>query len=205
VLAARIEGVETLRMLVLGGGNAGVSAAGMAAALDCEVRLLDIDPRKLATLAHEPSLAGVSLERFREDRLPELMAGADVLIGAALVPGARAPCVIDGAMLARMPARAVFIDIAIDQGGMSTSSRPTSYAEPVYLAHGVIHCCLPNLPSCVARSSTQALTRATLPYVCRLADLGVRAAVMRDPALRAGLNVDGGRIVHPAVARALAQ
>ncbi|RMH60101.1 MAG: alanine dehydrogenase [Zetaproteobacteria bacterium] len=205
VLAGNIEGVEPLNVLVLGAGNAGCSAARVAAALGCAVRLCDVNRQTVARLSCDPGLRHAIVEPFDASRLPQWLEGCDMLIGAALIPGARAPKVLQGALLERMHPRAVFVDIAIDQGGMSDSSRPTSYADPVYVAHEVIHCCLPNLPSCVARSSTQALTRATLPYVCRIADRGARDAMADDPALRAGLNVAEGHVVHPAVAEALAQ
>jgi len=204
VLSGGLEGSEPARVLILGAGNAGYQAARVAVALGCAVILLDINAKRIAQLQQDASLAGASVRLFEGASLPDWLDGCDVLIGAALVPGAHAPRLLNRQYLQRMNRHGVFIDIAIDQGGMCESSRPTSYAQPVYLEQEIIHCCLPNLPSCVARSSTQALTSATLPYIQILADHGW-PALDTCPPLRAGVNIMDGKIVHEGVRSALKQ
>ncbi len=204
ILPGGLAEIEPARVLILGAGNAGCQAARAALALGCAVTLLDINARRVAQLQRDVSLMAAQVQRFESNALPALLDGCDVLVGAALVPGAHAPRLLKRQYLRRMNRRGVFIDIAIDQGGMCESSRPTSYAQPVYLEQEIIHCCLPNLPSCVARSSTQALTAATLPYVRILADYGWPQALEACPALRAGINVMDGEIVHDGVRQAVA-
>jgi alanine dehydrogenase len=128
---------------------------------------------------------------------------ADLVIGAVLVPGAAAPKLVTREMVRAMRPGSVLVDIAIDQGGCFATSRPTTHTEPAYLVDGIIHYCVTNMPSVVARTSTFALNNATLPFVLALADKGWQKALAADPHLRAGLNVHAGRIVHPAVARDL--
>jgi alanine dehydrogenase len=135
-------------------------------------------------------------------RLAECVANADLVVGAVLVPGASAPKVITEEMVRSMRTGSVICDVSIDQGGCCETSRPTTYADPVFEYAGVIHYCVANLPGAVPVSSTLAVTNATLPYVVELADRGWRDALSRDPALAGGLNVCGGRITHPAVAAA---
>ena len=131
------------------------------------------------------------------------MHDADLLIGAVLIAGAAAPKLVSRAMVKTMKAGAVLVDIAIDQGGCFETSRPTTHAEPTYIVDGVIHYCVTNMPGAVPRTSTVALTNATLPYVRSLADLGWQAAIARDLGLARGLNVHNGQITHEAVARDL--
>lgn len=131
------------------------------------------------------------------------MKKADLVIGAVLVPGASAPKLITRAMLPTMKPGAVIVDIAIDQGGCAETSTPTTHSHPTYVVDGIVHYCVANMPGAVARTSTFALTNATLPCVLQLADRGTIAALRDDPHLRAGLNVHRGRITHPAVATAL--
>jgi len=205
ILSGGLEGIESARVLILGAGNAGYQAARVAVALGCTVTLLDINARRVAQLQHDASLISAEVRLFEGTSLPELLDDCDVLIGAALVPGAHAPRLLSRQCLQRMNRRGVFVDIAIDQGGMCESSRPTTYVQPVYLEQEIIHCCLPNLPSCVARSSTQALTAATLPYIRILADYGWPQALEACPALRAGINIMDGHIVHEGVRTAVEQ
>jgi len=135
--------------------------------------------------------------------IEQLVRDADLVIGAVLVVGATAPKLVTRAMVKTMKPGAVLVDISIDQGGCFETSHPTTHAEPTFVVDGVIHYCVANMPGAVPRTSTLALTNATLPYARALADLGWQAALKRDPGLAAGLNVQGGEIVHPAVARAL--
>jgi alanine dehydrogenase len=134
--------------------------------------------------------------------LAELVARADLVIGAVLVPGAEAPKLVTRDMLKTMKPGAVLVDVAIDQGGCFETSRPTTHAEPTYVVDGIVHYCVANMPGAVARTSTYALNNATLPHVMRLADLGWREALRRDPHLRNGLNVWDGKVTFRAVAEA---
>jgi alanine dehydrogenase len=137
------------------------------------------------------------------ETIERLVRDADLVIGAVLIAGAAAPKLVTKGMLATMKRGAVLVDISIDQGGCFETSRPTTHADPTYVIDGVIHYCVANMPGAVPRTSTFALTNATLPYVRALADLGWQAAFKRDPGLAAGLNVHAGEIVHPVVAKSL--
>jgi len=139
-----------------------------------------------------------------EQNLMEEMPQVDLLIGAVLLPGARAPKLIRREMLRRMRPGSVFVDIAIDQGGCAETSHPTSHSDPVYVEEGIIHYCVTNMPGAYARTATQALTNVTTPYAIKLANLGWEGACRELPELKLGLNVCGGRIVQETVARALA-
>ena len=132
-----------------------------------------------------------------------MLPDADLVIGAVLVPGARAPKLVTRDMLALMRRHAVLVDVAIDQGGCFEDTRPTTHADPTYEVHDTIFYCVANMPGAVPRTSTYALTNATLPYVLSLAGNGVQGAIARDPGLRGGVNVASGRITHPAVAQAV--
>lgn len=156
---------------------------------------------RLASLQHQLPQARI-VHRDQAD-FEHLLMNSSVVIGAALVPGAHAPQLLSRQDLKLMPARSVFMDVAIDQGGISESSRATSYDEPVYMDTEILHCCLPNFPAAVPRSSTQALSAATLPYVLSMANLGVEKACAQNPALKMGMNIYHGDVVHAAVASAL--
>jgi len=201
------DGVQPARVLILGGGHAGRNAAQVAAGMGAEVCVLDTSAACIASLNRK--LTGhFSAEVFSAEALRDKLQDCDLLIGATLIAGEHAAHLLNAELLATMRG-GVFVDIAIDQGGISQTSRPTSYAEPVYVEAGVLHCCLPNLPACVPLSATRALTHATLPFVQMLADEGIEAA-LRGPqethaALRRGVNTWDGRIVHAGVAHALNQ
>ena len=202
VLAGGVPGGGRARVVILGGGEAGLHAAMMAAGLQAHVAVLDIDPKRLKFL-----------DRFFEGKVealpssPERIArealGADLLIGSVLLKGHKAPKLIAEDMIKSMPAGAVFVDIAIDQGGCAETSRPTSHEAPVYQAGNVIHYCVPNIPSAVPIASTRALSRASFPYIKALAEKGLERAVREGSPLRKGLNVYEGHIVCPPVAEAL--
>jgi alanine dehydrogenase len=200
VLMGGITGVPRANVAIIGGGNVGEHAARAALGLGARVTVLDVRAARLVEL--EAVLIGVETRPLHGDVLRELLPGTDLLIGAALIPGEHAPHLLARAMIASMPAGAVFIDVSIDQGGISETSRPTSFEVPAYVEAGVIHCCLPNLPAAVPLSSTQALTHATFPYVQQLA-AGIEQALAVNPALRRGVNVWDGRIRHAGVADAL--
>jgi alanine dehydrogenase len=202
VLPGAVPGIPPARVVIVGGGAVGYNAALVALGVGAHVRLLDTSVQRLREL--ESMLSGSrELLVSTPARLTECVADADLVIGAVLVPGASAPKVITEAMVRAMRPGSVICDVSIDQGGCCETSRPTTYADPVYEYEGVIHHCVANLPGAVPVSSTLAVTNATLPYVLALADRGWRAAASDDPALAAGLNVCEGRVTHPAVAAAL--
>ncbi len=205
VLMGGVEGVPPARVLILGGGNVGLNAAEVALGMGAEVCILDANVARVSVLRKRFESTGEPCDvRFFSPQLMfEALEGCDLLIGAALIPGEHAPLLLTTSYLERMRG-GVFVDVAIDQGGISETSRPTSYAEPVYVEADVLHCCLPNLPACVPLSATRALTHATLPYVQMLADQGIEAA-MQDAALARGVNTWNGLITHAGVAHALKQ
>ena len=200
VLMGGIAGVPRAQVVIIGGGNVGEHAARAALGLGARVTVLDVRNERLAEL--EASLIGLETRPLHGDGLRELLPSADLLIGAALIPGEHAPHLLDRGMIGTMPEGAVFVDVSIDQGGISETSHPTSFEAPAYVEEEVIHCCLPNLPAVVPLSSTQALTHATFPYVQMLAK-GIEQALAGNVALRHGINVWDGEIRHAAVADAL--
>jgi len=201
MLLGGIPGIPTGMTVVIGAGNVGRQAAHVAIGFDSEVVVLDRSEEHLQRLRH--AMPAVRTEIYSDALLRELLPGCDVLIGAALVPGEHAPRLLTESHLQMMPKGSVLVDIAIDQGGMSETSRPTSYNAPLYETAGVLHCCLPNFPACVPRSSTIALQAATLPYIVSLADQGGEAAIRSDAALRRGVNTWEGEVVHAGVAHGL--
>jgi alanine dehydrogenase len=205
VLMGGVEGVAPASVLVLGGGNVGRNAAEVALGMGASVRVLDSNVACVARLRQQFAYAGNACDvRFFSPQLMfEALEGCDLLIGATLIPGEHTPTLLTPSYLERMRG-GVLVDVSIDQGGVSQTSRPTSFAEPVYVEAGVLHCCLPNLPACVPLSATQALTHATLPYVRRLADKGIDAA-LDDAELARGINTWDGNIRHPGVAHAFGQ
>jgi len=202
ILLGGVPGVAPARVVVLGGGVAGTQAIEMAVGLQADVTVIDRSMRRLRELA---ALHGSQLKTLYSTThaIEEAVTEADVVIGTVLVPGAAAPKLVTRAMVAQMRPLSVIVDVAIDQGGCTETSRPTSHAEPTYSIEGVIHYCVTNMPGAVPRTSTYALTNATLPFVRALADHGWEAALRRDPHLARGLNVHDGEIKHEAVARSL--
>jgi alanine dehydrogenase len=198
VLLGGVPGVSAGKVLVIGGGIVGANAARMAAGLGAEVTVLDrsIDRlRELDDLFAGRVQTGYSTTLEVEARLAE----SDLVIGAVLVKGAKAPHVVSRQQLALMKPRSVLVDVAIDQGGCFETSHPTTHADPVYEVDGISHYCVANMPGAVPVTSTKALTNATLPYAAKLAD-GVEAALLADPGFLAGLNVIDGRLTDAAVA-----
>jgi alanine dehydrogenase len=198
VLLGGVPGVLPAKVVIVGAGEAGSHAAQIAIGMGADVIVLDINLNRLARL---DDLYGGRLKTcFSEPlALSELVAEADVVIGALLVPGKLAPKLITRALVRRMRRGSVLVDIAIDQGGISETSRPTSHSQPLYVEEGVLHYCVPNMPSACARTSTLALTQATYPYVLKLADHGL-AALDADLALAEGLQVMGGHVTHRGLA-----
>lgn len=202
LLLGGVPGVAPARVVVIGAGVVGVNAVGIAVGMGADVTVLDRQPDVLARLD----------ERFGNriktcvstgSAIEDLVSEADLLIGAVLIPGARAPKLVEQNLIARMPRGAVVVDVAIDQGGCFATSRPTTHEAPTFVVDGVVHYCVTNMPAAVAATATRALNNAVLPVALALADLGVRRALREDPHLRNGLNLTGGQVCHPAVAEAL--
>ena len=204
VLLGGAPGVRPARVAVLGAGNVGWNAAWMAAGLEAEVDLLD---KNIDRLRHVDQIQMGRITTLTSNRgvVERTVAEADLVIGAVLVPGGRAPIVVSEDMVRSMKPGAVIIDIAIDQGGCIETSHETTHSDPVFVKHGVVHYAVGNMPGAVPHTSTHALTNATLPYLTELARLGPVEAVRRDPALALGVNTAGGHIVNAAVAEALGQ
>jgi alanine dehydrogenase len=204
VLLGGAPGVRPARVAVLGAGNVGWNAAWMAAGLEAEVDLLD---KNIDRLRHVDQIQMGRITTLTSNRgvVERTVAEADLVIGAVLVPGGRAPTVVSEDMVRSMKPGAVIIDIAIDQGGCIETSHETTHSDPVFVKHGVVHYAVGNMPGAVPHTSTHALTNATLPYLTELARFGAVEAVRRDPALALGVNTAGGHIVNAAVAEALDQ
>jgi alanine dehydrogenase len=202
VLLGGVPGVAPAKVVVLGGGVSGTHAAEMAVGLGADVTVVDRSVKRLRELS---SLYGNRLKTVYSTAhaIEELVRDADLVIGAVLIAGAAAPKLVTETMVKTMKAGAVLVDIAIDQGGCFETSRPTTHAEPTFVRDGVIHYCVTNMPGAVPRTSTVALTNATLPYVRSIADLGWQHATAKDPGLARGLNIHEGQVTHGAVARAL--
>jgi alanine dehydrogenase len=201
LLLGGVPGVAPGRVVVIGGGIVGYNAAVIALGLGANVTILE---RSIDRMRHlDEILSGrVSLVMSSRLQIEESVQDADVVIGAVLIPGALAPKLLTREMVSGMKAGAVFADVAIDQGGCSETSRPTTHTEPVYTVEGVTHYCVANMPGAVPITSTKALTNATLPYVEAVAEHGLAEAVARDPALARGVNVLDGKITYEAVAEA---
>jgi alanine dehydrogenase len=199
ILLGGVPGVGPANVMIIGGGAVGMNAAFIAIGMEADVFVYDVSIDKLREL--DVAFAGRASTVFSstlsiEERLPDM----DLVIGGVLVHGARAPHVIKREQLALMKRHAVLVDVAIDQGGCFETSRPTTHGEPTFEVDGIIHYCVTNMPGAVPITSTYALTNATLPYVLALADHGVAEAAMRDPGLKLGINVAGGKVTHSAVA-----
>ena len=200
VLLGGVPGVLPGKVIVIGGGSAGVNAARMATGLGADVTILEVDVERMRFL--DITMQTANTLYSSPAHLLELMPTCDLLIGAVLVPGAKAPKLITRDMLRMMKPGSVLVDIAIDQGGCVETSRPTTHHDPVYVEEDVTHYCVANMPAAYARTATQALTNVTYRYVEMLADHGVPGAFERDPNLLGGLNLIDGKITCRAVAEA---
>lgn len=202
VLLGGIPGTMPGHVVVVGAGNSGAHAVQMAVGMGARVTVLDLDTRKLEALDTEYRGRVVTL-MSNPANLESEVADADLLIGAVLIPAAKAPIVVSAQTVARMRPGSVIVDIAIDQGGCIESIRPTSHQNPVYEQHGVIHYAVPNMPALVGRTSTLGLTQATEPYVAMLVSKGVERALAEHQGLARGVNTENGKITYGAVAKAL--
>src|SRR5882724_575407 len=200
VLLGGVPGVLPGRVVVLGGGTSGINAARMAIGLGADVTILEVDFERMRFL--DITMNSADTLYSNEANLHDLMPGCDLLIGAVLVPGAKAPKLITRAMLKKMKPGSVLVDISIDQGGCAETSRPTTHLDPVYIEENVTHYSVANMPAAYARTATQALTNVTYRYVELLADLGLDGACKKQPALIGGINTRDGRLTCRAVAEA---
>lgn len=202
LLLGGVPGVPPAKVVVIGGGVVGENAVEMALGLGARVTVLDRKVDTLDALAHR---FGPALETVYSTAvaLDDLVVDADLVVGAVLIRGDRAPKLVTADMVSRMRRGSVLVDVAIDQGGCMETSHPTTHREPTYVVDDVVHYCVANMPGAVPRTSTYALNNSTLPFVVALADRGVKGALEADPHLRNGLNVAGGQITEPAVAQAL--
>lgn len=202
MLLGGVPGVPAAKVVILGGGVSGMNAARMAMGLEAHVTVVDLDLHRLYELDLQ---FGPKLNTIYStvDAIEEHVLGADLVIGAVLVPGAAAPKLVSEETVVKMKKGSVLVDIAIDQGGCFATSHATTHAEPTYIKHGVVHYCVANMPGAVARTSTFALNNATLPFILALADKGYARALADNPHLMAGLNVFKGRITYKAVSDAL--
>lgn len=201
ILLGGVPGVKPARVLVLGGGIVGYNAALMAAGMGADVTIADISLPRLRHL-EEIMPANVRTLYSSTHNIETELPATDLVIGAVLIPGAKAPHLITKEMLGLMKPGSVLVDVAIDQGGCFETSHPTTHADPVYTVDGIVHYCVANIPGAVPQTSTLALTNATLPYVLELADKGWKEACKEDKTLYPGLNIIEGQIVYPAVAEA---
>ncbi|MCX5683428.1 MAG: alanine dehydrogenase [Planctomycetota bacterium] len=199
ILLGGVPGVEPARVLVLGGGVVGAHAARVAAGLGANVVLMDINIDRLRHLA-EIMPANVTTVYSDPHSVARYAVEADLVIGAVLIPGGRAPVLITRELVGKMKKGAVIVDVCVDQGGCIETIHPTTHHDPTYIVDGVVHYAVANIPGAVARTSSQALCNATLPYLRELASRGADAFAARDPGRGRALNMRGGRIVNPAVA-----
>jgi alanine dehydrogenase len=201
VLLAGVPGVEAARVVVIGAGVSGTSAVRIAVGMGAQVCVLDTNPDRLRVL--DDLYQGRIITRSStSDALEQAIKAADLVIGAVLVHGSRAPKVVNRAMVGKMKPGSVIVDIAVDQGGCFETTKPTSHSNPVYVVDGVTHYCVANMPGIVPRTSTLALTNATLPYLLRLASEGVPEAIRSDRGLAQGVNVMEGKVTCHGVADA---
>lgn len=201
VLLGGVSGVYAAKVVVIGAGVAGQNAAAIALGMQAEVLLLDTNVARLRQVdaIYQGHMQTITSNAYEIERA---CVDADMVIGAVLVPGAKAPKLVTNELVSRMKPGAVLVDIAIDQGGCFEDSRPTTHADPTYPVHDTLFYCVANMPGAVPHTSTYALTNVTLPYAVALADKGWRQALLDDPALALGLNVHGGAVTYDAVAEA---
>ncbi len=202
VLLSGASGVRPAKVVILGAGIAGTNACQVAVGTGAHVSILDIDPAKLRYV-HDILGGHVTTVMSNRANVEEEVVAADLVIGAVLIPGARAPRLLPRTLIAAMRFGAAFVDLAIDQGGCAETSRPTTHARPIYVTDRVVHYCVTNMPGIVPHTSTYALTNATLSYALEIADAGLLEALRRRPELRRACNVLHGHVTHPAVAAAV--
>lgn len=201
VLLSGVAGVRPGTVVILGAGIAGASACQAAVGLGARVSILDVNPTRLRYV-HDILGGHVTTVMSNRANVEEEVVKADLVVGTVLIPGAKAPKLLSRALVASMRPGSALVDVSIDQGGCAETSRPTSHHDPIYVAEGVVHYCVTNMPGAVPHTATHALTNTTLSYALALADRGFTDAVAADPALRRGVNVADGDVWHPGVAAA---
>jgi len=201
ILLGGVPGVPAARVVIIGGGVVGTNAAKIAVGMGAHVTIIDNNLDRLREL-DDIFLTKISTLASSAYMIHDAISQADLIIGAVLVPGAAAPKLVTRAMLKDVPNGAVIVDVAVDQGGCIETTHPTTHSNPTYYVEGVLHYCVANMPGAVPRTSTFALTNATLPYVLQLANRGFLAAIARDPGLKAGVNTYAGKLTYEAVATA---
>ncbi|MEA3253533.1 MAG: alanine dehydrogenase, partial [Chloroflexota bacterium] len=202
ILLGGVPGTEGGKVTIVGGGVVGINAAKIALGMGAKVTILDISLDRLRYLDDVLDGKVVTLAS-NSINIANAVAEADLVVGAVLIPGAKAPHLVTRDMIKRMRKRSVIVDVAIDQGGCIETSIPTTYDAPVFEVDGITQCCIANIPSAVGRTATFALCNATLPYILSLADAGYEKALLSNSALRKGLNVFKGKLVNEAVAQSL--
>ncbi|MCK8817731.1 alanine dehydrogenase [Natroniella sulfidigena] len=201
VLLGGVPGTKPARVVVIGGGIVGINAAKMIKGLGADVTILDIDASQMRYIDNI-FLGNIKTRMSNKYNLYEEVTAADLVIGAVLIPGAKAPHLVTEEMVKDMKEGSVIVDVAIDQGGCIETTYPTTHQDPVFTRHGVVHYAVTNMPGAVARTSTHALTNVTLPYAVKIANQGYQDALLDDPALLKGLNIYDGKITHQGVAKA---
>jgi len=199
ILLSGVSGVKPANVVILGAGVAGSNACHIAVGMGAHVTVLDINPARLRYI-HDVMQGHVTTVMSNSANIAEEVVDADLVIGAVLIAGARAPQLLSKQLVRNMRPGSVVLDIAIDQGGVCETSRPTSHEDPIFHVHDVVHYCVSNMPGAVPRTSTYALTNVTLGYGLDIADSGIEEAIDRDPAIKKGLNTYGGTLTHQAVA-----
>ena len=202
LLLSGVPGVRPAHVVILGGGIAGFNACHIAAGMGAQVSVLDINPQRLAYIDEVTSGKVITL-MSNQSNIEEEVMGADLVIGAVLIPGARAPKLISKELVRRMKSGAAIVDVAVDQGGCCETTRPTTHENPTYVEEGVVHYCVTNMPGAVPYTSTFALTNATLPYVLEIANKGYERAMQENPEVARGMNLIKGDVVHKVVAESL--
>ena len=201
VLLGGVPGVPPAKVMILGGGVVGTQAAKMAAGLGAQVTILDINLQRLRYL-EDVMPANVTTRFSNEYTIKQMIGNHDLIVGAVLIPGAKAPSLITREMLKDMRPGTVLVDVAVDQGGCIETCKPTTHEDPIFIIDDIVHYCVANMPGAVPYTSTIALTNATLPYAIKLADMGWEKACQQDEGLKNGLNVVNGKVVHKGVADA---
>jgi alanine dehydrogenase len=201
ILLSGVPGVRPARVAVIGAGVAGLAAATVASGMGARVSVLDINPVRLAYIRDVMQGRVVTINS-NPANIEEECLGSDLVIGTVLIPGAKAPKLISRNLVRRMKNGSAIVDISIDQGGCTETSRPTTHEDPIYIEEGVVHYCVANMPGAVPRTSTIALTNATFNYVLALAEKGWKKAIAEDPALKKGLNVCEGKVTCSPVGEA---
>jgi alanine dehydrogenase len=202
VLLCGASGVPPAKVVILGAGVVGTNACKIALGIGARVSILDIHPERLSYL-HDITQGHIATFISNRMTIGEEISGADLVIGAVLIPGAQAPKLVTRQMLTKMRPGSAVVDISVDQGGCFETTRPTTHENPTYIEEGIVHYCVANIPGAFPRTSTFALTNATFPYIHQIADKGFEKAMEENEALRKGLNLIDGRVVCPAVAESL--